>query len=61
MKFNETLIYRVLSIPGIEWDKSCGYVFALKIPVLLLMILIGVPFAIVLDFLCATSKVDGVA
>lgn len=60
MKFNETLIYRVLSIPGIEWDKSCGYVFALKIPVLILLILVGVPIAIVFDFFYAVINVDGV-
>jgi len=59
MKFNETLIYRVLSIPGNEWEKSCGYVFALKIPVLIVMMLVGVPTAIVIDFFYAALKVDG--
>lgn len=61
MKFNETLIYRVLSIPGVEWDKSCGYVFALKMPILILMMFVGVPIAIVIDFFYAAANVDGVA
>lgn len=59
MKFNETMTYRVLSIPGIEFDKSCGYVFALKIPVLFFMMLVGVPIAIVLDFFYTALNVDG--
>lgn len=57
-KFNETLMYRVLSIPGIERNKCCGYVFALKIPVLLLMMLVGIPVALVLDFFYASLKMN---
>ena len=59
MKFNETMIYRVLSIPGVEWDKSCGYIFALKIPIIILMMIVGIPIAVVIDFFYAALKIDG--
>lgn len=36
MSFNETLIYRILSIPGKEFEKDCGYFFMLKVPMLFL-------------------------
>ena len=59
MKFNETLIYRILSIPGDEFEKSCGYIFVLKIPAIFMLMLIGIPTAIIVDLLQATKDVGG--
>ena len=49
MKFNETVIYRTLSIPGDEWEKSCVYIFTMKIPFMILLMLVGIPIAIIVD------------
>lgn len=57
MKFSETAIYMVLSIPGEEWEKDCGYVFALKVPVLVWMMAFGIPLAIVVDIVKASLGV----
>ena len=59
MKFDETLMYRILSIPGTEWDKSCGYIFVLKIPAIFMLVIIGLFTAVVIDMVQASKNVGG--
>jgi hypothetical protein len=58
MSFNETLIYRILSIPGKEFEKDCGYFFMLKVPMLFLIMLVGVPMALIFDIFSHQCVLD---
>lgn len=57
MNFNETVMYRILSVPSDEWNKSCGYIFALKIPVLMFALFIWIILAFIVDFYRASSEI----
>jgi hypothetical protein len=57
MKFDETLMYRILSIPGTEWDKSCGYIFVLIIPAIFMLVIVGIITALIVDMINATKNV----
>lgn len=58
INFTDTLLYRTLSIPGMEWDKSCRYIFALKLPAIFVLVLVGIPVALIVDFIWATINTN---
>ena len=57
MKFSSTLLYSVLAIPKAEYKDNCFYVKVLKTPLLILMLVIGVPTAIIIDAIGVTIAV----
>ena len=57
MKFDETLLHNVLTMPAKQWKKDCGYIFALKIPVIISMTFFGILIAIIVDFIYATKEI----
>jgi len=57
MKFNETLIFRILSIPSDEFNNNFLYIFLLKIPKIIIQLLIGIPIALVIDFIYASKRI----
>lgn len=55
MKFNETLLYSVLSWVNGEIDRLNPYSLILKIPVLLIYLIVGIILAVIIDFFVAAG------
>ena len=43
-------------LPIEQWGKDCAYIFTLKIPIIILMTLIGIVIAIIVDFIYAQKE-----
>jgi len=56
MKFDETLLHSVLTMPTKQLKKDCWYIFALKIPVIISMTFFGIIIAIIVDFIYAIKE-----
>lgn len=57
MKFKETVLYKTLLIPVENWKNDCLYTFLLKTPYLLLLLIVGMPMAIICDIYFSMNSV----
>lgn len=51
MKFEDTLLRAVLRIPVNEYKENCTYMFVLKLPFLISLMIIAIPTALCVDFI----------
>ena len=55
MKFNESLLFRMISEFPRVWNENDLYHFIFKVPYLIMVLTGGVLIALIVDFLCANG------
>lgn len=56
MKFNETLMYKILQMPIEAWEKLNIYSFVLCVPALLVMLVIGIVVSLIFDLVVSVCE-----
>jgi len=54
--FKDTLLFKIVMTPAIYAENNCFYYWILALPYLVLLIVVGVPLAIIIDAFTAIAR-----